>query len=373
MENKETEEMTAKEINNISVRDGDSWSAGRAASVQFDVSHEGEVKHVKFSNVWDTDIPHIQEWREAKQNVNPDFSGVTLETPPEEIEKMRKDLLLKYPEVKDKEIKDLYVQYGKAQDKSYAESDVEYFCHMAVNALYGASLDAEKNPDMYDKVYQYVGQMAQCKISQHEARTNRDRKGDSPFDLENPYRTRMDRLLGRDRYDPLRMLKEATVVDHKEFLPLYAEGLHKVLEVLPKTAEEMRALTPEERVDFAKVHFGEQFTGYDETCQAANVLLGALVQQATRVMVETRFVENFATRVDTLTKEKRREDYKARMSGRELSGVVIADDIAKVLAAEDEALRVRNEVLGTDEKRPMMTPERGKEMATLIREKRNRG
>ena len=106
-----------KILNNYNVQKGDTWSADKALTISFDVmENDTLVDRERFANQWDSDIPHAQEWRD-NQDVKIDFSDVTLDTTPEEIEKKKQDLLENYHVPSAEEVLDSYNALVEARKK----------------------------------------------------------------------------------------------------------------------------------------------------------------------------------------------------------------------------------------------------------------
>lgn len=355
------------------VRDGDSWSAGRALTVGCKmVGKDGQEREVLFANNWDDGIPFAKEWRESLE-VKFDFKDVDLGTKPEDIAKKKEEILQHYPVPSQEDMSKAYEKYrdlGKEYDAS------SYVGWMYEAVMSGMQVISKEN---FDKTKEYADKLIDSVIGYQNMMMGEKPTCDNIFDIKTPFRTKMDKFLGREGWDPYYNIKEGHVKDFGDNASLVVKELKEVKEILPKTADEVMDFM--ERKSFFDEHFNTA-SRYKKMEEGKKDFVGQVVKVGIRDNVDKAFDRQLGEHLHNLEREKqkeelasKKEEIKSRLEEMKkaketepLSGVVIADKLAehnilkKALFNKDKELGI----VDKDEKDKMMTPKEGREMAMKI-------
>ena len=237
-------------IDDIQVSKGDTYTAETALNIRFNIYNDRGIVNRYISNPNDAQVANAQNWRKSL-DVKMDFSDITLQTTPEEIEQKKQAVLEQYQSPSPEELNKSWNEYEKAGKKFSSEVDVEwaYDCIMT-----GLKSSTEKD---YDKTFEYANKLIDNIIEYHSLPDGKKSSCKRISEIESPFRSKLDKFLGRKGEDPFRDLKSAPLCrqDHEENTADFIEGLKKIKELFPKTAEDM------EKLDFSKRSdvFDEQF------------------------------------------------------------------------------------------------------------------
>lgn len=366
------------------VRDGDSWSAGKALTVGCTmVGKDGKEDKILFANNWDEGIPFAKEWRDSLE-VKFDFKDVDLGTKPEDIAKKKEEILQHYS-VPSQE--DMGKAYEKLRDLGKEYNASSYVGWMYDAVMVGMQVSGKEN---FDKTKEYADKLIDNVIGYQNMMMGEKPTCDNIFDIKTPFRTKMDKFLGREGWDPYDNIKEGHVKYFGDNASLVVKELKEVKKILPKTADEVMDFM--ERKSFFDEHFNivSRFKKMEE---GKKEFMGHIVQFGIKDNVAQAFDKQLAEHLSNLEKEKRKEelaskkeeiktrleDMKKTKETEPLSGVVVADRIAehnihkKALFDKDKELGI----IGKDEKEKMMTPKEGNELAqkiqkSVLEQKKNR-
>ncbi len=381
--------MSAEE--NITFKDfdvskGGSWSSERAISASCKVvGKDGEERKVEFFNRWDESVPHAKEWRDSL-DVKIDFSDVSLSSSKEDVEKKKEEMLKQYSTPSNEDMAKSLAEYKVAKDEYSAQTYVWWMYDAATTAM---QISGKEN---FEKSSEYVGKLIDNVIDYQNMKMGEKSDYKDINEIETPFRTRMDKFLGRSGWDPCDTIKDGVVQDFGECTPLVVRGLKEVKDILPKNAEEIPEV--KDKREIFKEHFGDKFNGYEQLKETEKAFMGHIVQFGIKDNVAQAFDKQLAEHLSNLEKEKRKEelaskkeeiktrleDMKKTKETEPLSGVVVADRIAehnihkKALFDKDKELGI----IGKDEKEKMMTPKEGNELAqkiqkSVLEQKKNRG
>ena len=366
----------AKNLDNYNVQKGDTYSADKALTVSFDVvENDTVVRRERFANEWDTTVPNAQEWRDS-QDVKIDFSDVTLDTPPEEIEKKKQALLEQHPVPSAEEVQDSYKTFVDASDKFSKET--------AVSWIYDVVMQRLNSAEDFDKTLEYANKIIDNMINNQLYRLGEKDHRENIWDVESPFVNRWDKMLGRTSSpskDPFFIIKESSYpnCDMGENVGDFIHELKEIKEMFPKTKEELKNINFSEREETFKTQFGERYTALDERTKAKSDLIGKVVQIDIRENYSKAFDKQLEEHIKQLEEQRKKEEInrkkeeiKARLAERDaskhenpLSGVVVADILAghvrdkNALFEKDKARGIH----GNDEKSPTMSRLESNELA----------
>ena len=367
-----------KKLENFSVEKGETYSAESALTIRFNITQNGAlVDRESFGNVRDSNIPHAKEWRDSK-DVKIDFSDVTLETTPEDIEKKKQAFLEKYPVSSEGEMLDSYKAFSDARKKSSKEIGVGWIYDVVMNGLY-ASED-------YGKTLEYANKLIDNLIDQQKVRLGEKNSCEPMDNIESPFVTRWDKILGRIKIkDPfLTTLKECAYrnCDMGENARDFIQELQEVKTLFPKTQKEMDAIDFSERKEIFDTHFKEKHTAYQEEAAAKGELLGRVVQISIRDNVSQAFDEQLKSHITTLEEKRRKEEVEQKkneileridrrleeMKTAPLSGVVVADKIAEDIIKDRvrHKEKVESGILSKEDKAPTLSYKETNALAETI-------
>ena len=367
-------------IDDIQVSKGDTYTAETALNIRFNIYNDRGIVNRYISNPNDAQVANAQNWRESL-DVKMDLSDITLQTTPEEIEQKKQAVLEQYQSPSPEELNKSWNEYEKAGKKFSSEVDVEwaYDCIMT-----GLKSSTEKD---YDKTFEYANKLIDNIIEYHSLPDGKKSSCKRISEIESPFRSKLDKFLGRKGEDPFRELKSAPLCrqDHEENTADFIEGLKKINELFPKTAEDMEKLDFSKRSDVFDEQFKDKHIAGKERAEAEKALVEQIVQVGIKNNISKAFDSQLEEHLQHLKEEEmknyisvKKEEIRDRLAQSAIakqeapvSGVVIADSLAEHRRAKQTLLDKEKElgIKSADEEVPMMTPTEGNKLAQSIQKK----